>query len=200
MFIDCEKTAPKQVYELLVNAVVPRPIAWVSTRGKNGVDNLAPFSFFNVFSSNPPVLGFSPGLKRTSEGHVVPKDTLQNVRDTKEFVVNIVNAPLAERMVKTSANFSSDISEFDAVGLTSADSLYVSAPRVQESPINFECKLFKIVEIGTSNLILGQIVCIHIDNSVLSDGQIDVLKLQPVGRLGGESYSIADDPFIIERP
>ncbi len=200
MFIDCEKTAPKQVYELLVNAVVPRPIAWVSTRGKNGVNNLAPFSFFNVFSANPPVLGFSPGLKRASDGHVVPKDTLQNVRDTEEFVVNIVSAPLAEQMVKTSANFSSDISEFDAVGLTCADSLYVSAPRVQESPINLECKLFKIVEIGTSNLVLGQIVCIHIDNSVLTDGQIDVGKLQPVARLGGEFYSIADDPFIIERP
>lgn len=200
MFIDCEKTAPKQIYEILVNAVVPRPIAWVSTRGKNGVSNLAPFSFFNVFSANPPVLGFSPGLKRAADGKAVLKDTLQNVLDTEEFVVNIVSGPFAEKMVKTSANFSADVSEFDAVGLSAADSLYVTPPRVLESPINLECKLFKIVEIGSSNLVLGRIVCIHIDNSVITDGQIDVLKLQPVARLGGEWYSIADDPFVIERP
>lgn len=199
MFVDCKDSAPKQLYELVVNAVVPRPIAWVSSISKSGISNLAPFSFFNAFSANPPILGFSPGLKRGADNQPVQKDTLRNVIETEEFVVNMVNLENAESMVKSSANFDANTSEFEELNLTQLPSKMVKAPRLGESPINMECKLFKIVDLGSNQLVLGQILCIHIDDSICSDGIIDVVKFQPLARLGGELYAALNAPFPLHR-
>lgn len=199
MFVDCHASSPKQLYELLVNAVVPRPIAWVSSISKEGISNLAPFSFFNAFSASPPILGFSPGLKRGSDNQPVQKDTLRNVIDTAEFVVNIVSLPYAEIMVQSSANYDAKTSEFEQLKLTALASTKIKAPRLAESPINLECKLFKIVDLGSNQLVLGEIVCMHIDDAICTDGIIDVLKLQPLARLGGELYAAIRDPFRVER-
>lgn len=200
MIVDCKTAAPKHLYELLVNAVVPRPIAWVSSISKEGITNLAPFSFFNAFSANPPILGFSPGLKRGPDKQAVQKDTLRNVIETEEFVVNIVTLENAQVMVQSSANYDAQTSEFEQLNLTAVPSKIVKAPRLAESPINMECRLFKIVDLGSNQLILGEIVCIHIDDSICTDGIIDVVKLKPLARLGGELYAAVKDPFPIERP
>lgn len=200
MFVDCEEEY-KNLYPLLIAAVVPRPIAWVSTRSTGGIDNLAPFSFFNLFSTSPPILGFSPGLKRKpgSPGPVI-KDTLRNVIDTEEFVVNIVNLELAQKMVQSSGDYAEDVSEFEAAGLTRAESTKVQPPRVAESPFSMECKLFQIIELGASNLVLGRIVCLHASDAIFDGNSINVEKLQPLARLGGDLYAAVKDPFPISRP
>lgn len=201
MFVDCEQASSSKLYELLINAVVPRPIAWVSTRSKAGIDNLAPFSFFNVFSAKPPILGFSPGLKRQpGSSELVMKDTLKNVIETGEFVVNIVSMELAEKMVQSSDNYAENVSEFEVVGLTPGVSSMIAPPRVKEAHVNLECKLFKIIDLGSSKLVLGQIVCAFVNDEILSDGIIDVSKLRPVARLGGDLYSAVTAPFSINRP
>ncbi|MBX9720079.1 MAG: flavin reductase family protein [Candidatus Obscuribacterales bacterium] len=201
MFVDCEQDNVRGVYELLISAVVPRPIAWVSTRSEDGVDNLAPFSFFNVFSAAPPILGFAPGLKRMpGNGEFVLKDTLKNIIDTEEFVVNMVSADLAQKMVQSSANYAADESEFDATKLARQASLKVKPPRVADAKISMECKLFQIIDFGASRLVLGRIVCIHVDESIIHDGQIDNEKLRPVARLGGDLYAEIRDIFSIPRP
>src|SRR6185369_1993394 len=127
---------------------IPRPIGWISTVGKSGVYNLAPFSFFNAFGADPPMVGFAPGFKeirQTDEGLVrVPKDTMRNIQDTREFVVNIVTEDLAKQMNTSSGEFKSEVSEFNETGLTPVASSLVAAPRVGESPINFECKFIQL--------------------------------------------------------
>ncbi len=200
MIFDLEKRTAKENYELLLGAVVPRPIAWVSSRSKDGTDNLAPFSFFNLFSVNPPVLGFSPGLKQQKDSEPVFKDTLRNIIDTEEFVVNIVSAELAEKMVQTSKDYAPEISEFDACGLGRQKSFSIGASRVAEAKIALECRLYKIIKLGSNNLILGKIHFVHVDDNILSAGKIDINKLKPVGRLGGELYSQVLSTIEIPRP
>ena len=201
MEIDLANSSPRQLYDLLISAVVPRPIAWVSTRSKSGVDNLAPFSFFNLFSANPPILGFAPGLKRQpGSTEAVMKDTLRNVLETEEFVVNIVSAELAEKMVQSSANYSAEQSEFVEAGLTPLASSMIAPPRVAESQVSMECKLFQVVDLGSNKLVLGRIICMHVDDAILRDGMVDIEKLKPVARLGGELYSVVENPFAIKRP
>ena len=200
MFVDCAKSDSAKLYELLISAIVPRPIAWVSSRGKSGVDNLAPFSFFNLFSISPPILGFSPGLKRAPDGSKVMKDTLRNILETEDFVVNLVNDRLADKMVLSSANFDYEISEFNAIGLNPAVSTMVNAPRLAESPLNLDCRLYKTIELGTNQLVLGEILCVHVDQGLLSDGRIDPTKLKPLARLGGDQYCLVNDVFELARP
>jgi flavin reductase (DIM6/NTAB) family NADH-FMN oxidoreductase RutF len=208
MIIDPKETSPRDLHKVLIGSILPRPIAWVSTVGSSGKLNLAPFSFFTVASVNPPVICFSPHSINTVQVgdhlQVVPKDTLRNVRETKEFVVNIVSQNLVEKMNQTSGDYPPDVSEFEAVGLTPVPSHMVLPPRVGESLVNFECKLRQIVEFGnqplTGNLILGDIVCVHLDEKVYKQGHIDVDVLQPVGRMGGFWYSTVKDRFEIPRP
>ncbi|MBX9686035.1 MAG: flavin reductase family protein, partial [Candidatus Obscuribacterales bacterium] len=201
MFVDLERIEPRLRYELLVSAVLPRPIAWVSTRSLSGVDNLAPFSFFNLFSTSPAILGFSPGLKRVSaSSELVMKDSLRNVLESGEFVVNIVNLKMAAKMVQSSANYAPEQSEFVEAELRSLPSEQVNVARLADAPLSLECKLHKIVELGSNSLVLGRIVCMHVDDSVLSDGKIDVVKLQPLARLGGDLYATLSEPFEIARP
>lgn len=202
MFINCSETKTEQLYRILIGSVVPRPIAWVSTVNENGVNNLAPFSFFNIFSVKPPMLGFAPGYKRPAPGQTKPqaKDTLVNVRAGGEFVVNVVSQFLAPQMNQTSGDYEPEVSEFTAIGLTPAASTMIKPPRVQEALISMECKVFHIHELGGSALVLGEILCLHLKDEVIKDGLVDIDVLQPIGRLGGIEYSTVKDRFAIDRP
>ncbi len=193
MEIDPEEV--QSLYRTLAGAVVPRPIAWVSTRSPDGVDNLAPYSFFNVVSIAPPVVMFAP-----VDGEDGLKDTPTNVRETEEFVVNVVTEPLAEAMNQTSATLPHGESEFDHAGLDRAESTTVDAPRVAETPVAFECSLYEMVDIGASTMVLGEVEWVHVDDSVTTDGKIDVEKIDSVGRLSGSIYTKTRERFAMERP
>jgi len=182
-------------YRLLSTAVTPRPIAWVSTRTPDGVDNLAPFSFFTVASISPPVLAFYP--VGTGEGL---KDTARNVRDTEQCVVNVVTRDLAAAMNETAATLAPDESEFDRAAVTRAESTRVAPPRVAEARVAFECDLYDLREIGSSTQVLAEVVYAHVDDDVTTEGKIDIDKLDTVGRLAGSLYASTDDRFSLERP
>lgn len=200
MIVTCSETDPDVIYKLLISCIVPRPIAWVSSINNAGVLNLAPFSFFNAFCAEPPILGFACGYKDGPEGEPFPKDTLANVKENGEFVVNIVSRPLAEKMVQTSGEYDQSVSEFEIVDLKPVASHMVRPPRVGEALINFECKLFQLVELGGSCLVLGEVVCMHLEDEVMRQGSVDLSVLDPVGRLGGEFYATVRDRFTLARP
>jgi len=192
----------KSVYKLLTGSILPRPIGWISTVDAAGLANLAPFSFFNAVSSRPAIVAFCTTVREVDAG---PKDTLRNVRTTGEFVVNIVTEPVAEAMNMTSTEFPPDVDEFQAAGVTAAPSVVVAPPRVAESPIHFECTVHQIVELGTEPgagaLILGRIVLLHIDPSVmLGEDKIELTALRPIGRLSGPSYCRVTEVFQMPRP
>lgn len=179
-------------YRLLAGSVIPRPIAWVSTRSEEG-ENLAPYSFFNVVSVAPPVVMFAP------VGTVDDlKDTPRNILDTEEFVVNVVTMDLAEAMNATSATV--EESEFDHAGIERAEGVRVDVPRVAEATVAFECELYDFVEIGRSSMVLGEVVYAHLDEGVTTEGKVDVTKLDAVGRLSGSYYASTRDRFSMERP
>jgi flavin reductase (DIM6/NTAB) family NADH-FMN oxidoreductase RutF len=169
-----------------LNAIIgPRPIGWISTVGRDGLLNLAPYSFFNAFSYRPPIIGFS------STG---AKDSLRNARETGEFVWNLVTRPVAERMNATSATVAYETDEFILSGLTPAPSRLVAPPRVAESPVNFECKVSDIVQLkdhrgvlAQSWLVLGEVVGVHIERGLLKDGIFDTFGAGVVLRAGGPS-------------
>jgi flavin reductase (DIM6/NTAB) family NADH-FMN oxidoreductase RutF len=193
----------REFYRLLIGAVGPRPIAWVSTLDRDGQLNLAPFSFFNCITSKPPLLGFSPGLRKIGDDSH-QKDTLSNIRETREFVVNVVTYELAEQMNLTSGEYPPEINEFELAKLTTASSEKVKPPRVAESPVNFECKLERIIDFGTewpsSSLVIGEIVSIHMNETVLKEGRFDPNALDLIGRMGGNQYSRTVERFEMERP
>lgn len=193
----------REFYRILINSVAPRPIAWVSTINSAGQANLAPFSFFNALSGKPPLLGFCPALRERPEGSVA-KDTLRNIRETGEFVVNVVTFAVAEAMNSTSGEYEESINEFELAKLTPAPSSVVRPPRVAESPVNFECKLHQIVEFGTEapsgSLVIGEIVSVHLDESVLKEGRLDPHTLDLIGRMGGMDYARTTDRFTMIRP
>jgi len=181
-------------YRLLSTAVTPRPIGWISSRSKAGVDNLAPYSFFNVVAVDPPVVMFAP------VGSTDLKDTPRNVRETGEFVVNTVSRDLGDQMHATSATLGEGESEFDHVGIERAESVVVDSPRVAAAKAAFECELYDWIEVGGSVLILGEVVHAHVDEDVLTDGQIDIESLDTVGRLSGSQYASTAERFGIDRP
>jgi len=182
--------------------VAPRPIAWVSTLSANGVLNLAPFSFFNAMSDNPPtvVIGFSGGH---IEGG--PKDTLDNITETGEYVCN-VTYELRDAMNITSQTASRSQNEFELANLTPIPSTLVTPPRLKESPVNMECKLLQVIDLpcdkeGSSNtMLLGQVVGIHISDEILHEGMIDMSKFQQLSRLGYRDYSAVQEVFSLARP
>ncbi|MEM9997778.1 MAG: flavin reductase family protein [Bacteroidota bacterium] len=201
-----EDHPPAEVYKLLVSAVVPRPIAWVSTLSGDGVANLAPYSFFNVASIDPPVLMFAPQMAPTPQGGARTKDTLANLRATGECVVHIVPHALAEAMNRTSAAWPAEVSEFEATGLHSIPSEVVAPPRVAEAPVAFEAVLDRIVSFGdgprAGQAVFVRLVLAHLADEVTANGRYaDTHLLDPVGRLGGTGYvRVKDGVFDLERP
>ena len=195
------------LYGLILNSVAPRPIAWVSTLSTSGLPNLAPFSFFNCVCVEPPLLAFAPGLrphKQAGSAHGVDKDTLRNIRETKEFVVNVVTYDLAEAMNKTSGEYQASVSEFEIAQISSAPSQFVKVPRVAVSPVSFECKLYQVLDFSRSpesgSLVIGQIVSIHVDDSHMKEGKLDRNSLDLIGRMGGIQYTRTTQRFDMARP
>lgn len=192
----------RSVYKLMSGAILPRPVGWVSTVDALGRPNLAPFSFFNMVCANPPTLLFCP-LVRTTDGSA--KDTLNNVRATGEFVINIVTEALAAAVNQTAIEAPAGFNEFEYAGLAAAPSVRVRPPRVAESPIHFECRLSQIVEVGAGPgggaVVLGEVLHIHVDERVLQgEDRINLQALQPVGRLVGNLYCRVNDTFSLDRP
>ena len=201
MIFDPTEKPFSEIHKLMIGSIVPRPIALVSTTSKDGNNNVAPFSYFNGVCSNPPTIMFAPA-RRGWDGH--EKDTLINIRNNQEFVINIVSESFAEKMVKCSSDFDPDIDEFQVSGLTPESSSKVSPPKVKESKINLECKLDQIVEIGDGTagsgfVVLGTIVLFHIDDDIYEDGHILLDKLEPLGRLAGNWYTRPTDNLKITR-
>jgi flavin reductase (DIM6/NTAB) family NADH-FMN oxidoreductase RutF len=190
---------PGEMYLLLRDSVMPRPIAWVSTISATGQTNVAPFSFFNVCSPSPPVLGFSCGPRGDdhTDVHRIEKDTERNIRALREFVVNVASEGFMEAMIRTSDSLPHGQSEFAQNGLTEAPSTVVRPPRVAGTPVAYECRLLHILELGTNHWIMGAVVHLHIDPSVYlgargsSRHRVDLLARadsRPVGRLGRANY------------
>lgn len=185
----------------MLSAIAPRPIAFVSTMGIDGSINLAPYSFFNAFGSNPPTLIFSPS-RRVRDNSL--KDTLRNVKEVKECVVNIVNFKMVEQMSLASAGFEYGVSEFEKAGFAEIPSETVRPPRAKEAPVQFECKVKEVIETGkdggAGNLVVCEITKIHIQNDVMTDGKIDIRKIDLVGRMGGNWYVRASNDALFELP
>jgi flavin reductase (DIM6/NTAB) family NADH-FMN oxidoreductase RutF len=202
--IDITKGETDGLYKYLSSAITPRPIALVSTIDKDGNKNLAPFSFFNIFSVNPPIMIFSP-VKSARFGN--NKDTLENVKQIRECVIGLVNENIAQQVSLASCSFDKDINEFEKAGLIEVKSDLVKPSRISESPINFECKVNDIITLGneggSGNLVLAQILKIHIDKSILDVNEdIDPFKLNIVSRYGGDWYgkTTKDSLYKIAKP
>lgn len=198
--LDPKELSVPQVHRYLLGAIGPRPIAFASTIDENGVPNLAPFSFFNVFSANPPILIFSPARSGRSN---TTKDTFENVKVVKECVINIVNYSIVEQMSLASSPFEKGVDEFVKSGLTPIPSDVVRPFRLKESPVQFECAVNEIIELGTEggagNLIICEVKRIHIQEAVLdSEQMIDQEKIDLVARMGGNWYCRADKNSMFE--
>lgn len=192
---------PQDIYKVLSGSILPRPIAFVSTVDAKGVRNLAPFSFFTAVGSNPPTVCFCPILR---EGNQAEKDTLRNIRETEEFVINIVSEDFVEKMNLSAAEVGPEVDEFELTGLTPLPSDHISAPRVKESRIQMECRLLQIVDTGDQSgsgvVVLGTILAFHIDESIFDNFKINAAELKAVGRMGGPTFVRTQDTFALERP
>jgi flavin reductase (DIM6/NTAB) family NADH-FMN oxidoreductase RutF len=199
MEFDFEGEDLAQAYKLLSGLVTPRPIAWVTTVDEEGRVNAAPFSFFNVFGSRPPIVGFAPGDR--SPG--VPKDTAKNLRRTGSFVVNLANEALAEAMVACAASLPAGENELERVGLTTKPSVTVKAPRIAEAPVSLECCEWSTLEIGRNRLVIGVVKRLHVCEGVLDPEtlHVNLEHYRPVGRMHGpDGYTKTREFFTIERP
>ena len=188
MIIDPSELDTTSVYKLLVGAVVPRPIAWVSSRSRDGILNLAPYSFFNVASRQPPMLAISIGPRTGGESY--PKDTLTNVRESQEFVINIVSVALANAMHESSINYPPEVDEFERAGVTPAQCVVVNTPRVAEAKISMECTVEHLLRLGSDYLVIGRMHRYHVDDAIISNGRIDIKQLDPLGRMAGNFTKI----------
>ncbi len=189
--IDPAETPSRRMYGLLTSVVVPRPIAWVSSQSLDGVPNVAPHSYFTVLSHQPPQLGF------VSVGE---KDTLRNVRETGEYVINVAGEDLAERLNRTAANFPPGESEFTWAGLTPELASKVGAPRVGEAPVSLEMRLTEIKPIGDCFLVIGEVVWVRIAEAVMRDDHVEADLLRALGRHAGPTFSRTVDLFDLQRP
>jgi flavin reductase (DIM6/NTAB) family NADH-FMN oxidoreductase RutF len=187
----------RDAYKLATGLIVPRPIGWIGTLSADGVPNLAPYSFFNVVSGNPPTFVFSPGRSGR-------RDTLANVRAVPEFTINVVSEEVAEAMNATSASVDPQVDEFALVGLTAVVGDRVRVPMVAECKANFECRVVDIVDIGDrddgNSLVIGEAVVIHVSEAILEGTRVDQLALAAIGRHAGNGYSRTRDQFEMPRP
>jgi flavin reductase (DIM6/NTAB) family NADH-FMN oxidoreductase RutF len=195
MILNPHEMSPRDLNKVANGTVVPRPIAWVSSTDGAGNYNLAPFSYFNVVSSDPLTLIFSVGPKANG----TKKDTRRNVEATGEFVINIVNEATAEAMNVSATVFDYGVSEFEMAGLTPLPGVKVNVPRVGEAPVSFECTLRQIVEVGNNAVIFGDVQLIHISGEVYDGNYVNTEKLRPIGRLAGNSYCRVTELFQLVR-
>jgi flavin reductase (DIM6/NTAB) family NADH-FMN oxidoreductase RutF len=200
MDLDPESLEVRDRYLLMIGAIQPRPIAWVSTISPEGITNLAPFSFFTGICANPMTLCFAP----VNDRHGKKKDTLLNVEATRQFVVNVVNENAAEKMNQTSAPYAYGVSEFEKAGVKALASAKVKPPRVADSPVSFECEMIQIVRLGegplAGNLVIGKVVRVHCDDRIYNGGKIRHQDLKTIGRMEGAWYSRTQDAFELPRP
>jgi flavin reductase (DIM6/NTAB) family NADH-FMN oxidoreductase RutF len=200
MYLKTSTLNTAALYPLLVEAVIPRPIAWISTKSSTGVDNLAPYSFFTVASCNPPVLV----ITHINQGNQQAKDSLANLQQTKDCVVNIVSANQAEQMNASCAAYPAEVSEFTALGIESIGSEAVSALGVKDSKVRYECRLRQTTTISDlpagGVLILLDIIGIYIEDMVYKDEHINGDLLDAIGKLGGNDYVTLQEPFSLQRP
>lgn len=190
----------RENYKLLIGSIVPRPIAFVTSAFEEGTINGAPFSYFNVVSSNPPMISIS-----TQRKNGIQKDTARNIMEKKEFVVHIVDEENVEKINITAASLRPDESEIEIAGLTLAESEKISVPGIKESKVRFECTLEHSVQLGENNsvgtdLLIGKIVRFHIDEAIYEDGRINHEKLGAMSRLAGPNYAGIGEVFSLERP
>lgn len=199
MQIDPSTLSPEALYQWTISVVIPRPIGWVSTVATNGVRNLAPFSFFNVVSGEPPIVMVSINQRKGQ-----PKDTLVNILATHEFVVNLVDESLAQPMNVTSGNYPPEVDEFAMARLAPAPSIKINAPRVSEAPVSLECVLAEKVKLADCpyTIVFGRVVWFHIADRILNErGRVDPQQFQPVARLGGSGwYTTLGKLFAMQRP
>lgn len=201
--LDLRQTDLRRAYQTLSRVVVPRPIALVSSLGADGVGNLAPFSFFNLGGMNPPSLVFCP----LNDRHGKVKDTVLNVEQTGELVVNVVSRAMAEQMNQASWDYPREVDEFDVTGFTRAPSVTVAPPRVAESPVQLEARLYRLLRHGegplASNYIIAEVLYVHLSDAVVdADGLPDHRLLDAIGRLGGDDYcrTTPETLFALARP
>ncbi|WP_445454530.1 flavin reductase family protein [Flavobacterium sp. 25HG05S-40] len=200
MLFDPNDLEYSAVYKLLTGAIIPRPIGWISTISEDGINNLAPFSYFNAVGDDPPHVMFSTG-----RGNNLNKDTLNNVLATKQFVVNMVTEDLVEQMNITAQSVPSDVDEFELAGVTPIPSKKIKPMRVKESPIAFECELVHHYFLedhkhGGACIIIGRIIMMHFDDNVLSDNyKINLENYKPVSRLAGSNYAKIGELFSVKR-
>lgn len=199
MKIDPANLDYKDSHELLVGAIVPRPIAFVSTVSEDGVFNVAPFSFFTGVCVKPALIGFETAWRRDGQ----KKDTLRNIEFSREFVVNVVPESMAKAISQAAEEYPSHMSEFKKTGLTPRKADMVKAPMVAESPVNMECRLVQILEFGQAprraSFIIGEVIRVHVKDEIWVNGQIEMTKLRAIGRLGGQLYCHTTDMFEIEK-
>jgi len=202
--LDPAELAIADLHGILLSTIAPRPIALASTVDKDGKVNLSPFSFFNVFSANPPILIFSPA-RRVRDNST--KDTLDNILETMEVCINVVNSAIVQQVSLSSSEYDKGVNEFVKSGLHETPSLKINPPRVKESPVSMECVVKEIKPLGdeggAGNLVIAEVVLLHLDDSIFnSDGIIDPLKLDPVARMGGNWYcGVAENTvFEVEKP
>jgi len=201
--IDPKAVTTGQLHRYMLGAVTPRPIAFASTVDANGNVNLSPFSFFNVFSANPPIMIFSPARRGRDN---TTKHTYENVLQVKEVVINIVNYDIVQQMSLSSTEYAQGVNEFEKAGLTPLASETIQPPRVAESPVQFECKVNEVISLGTEggagNLVICEVLKMHIDEAILdADGKIDPVKLDAVSRMGGNWYGRAKEGlFEVPKP
>jgi len=195
MQIDPARESPATSYKLLTNLVVPRPIAWITSQGPQGVVNLAPFSFFNAVGADPVYLVVSVGMNDKGE----LKDTARNVEATGEFVVNLVTEDLFDAMNLSAADFPPEVSELEIAGLHAAPSVRVAAPRLAEAQVSMECKLHQTLRLGQNTLIIGQVVMFHVADRLVGE-RFHIEGFAPIGRLGSPSmYCRTTDRFDVPR-
>ncbi|MGO9316848.1 MAG: flavin reductase family protein [Terracidiphilus sp.] len=196
---------PRQIYKLMTGMIVPRPVALVSTMNREGMANLAPFSFFCGVGSNPPTVLFCPSLRaNASTGSVEPKDTLRNVEETGEFVINVVSDAIAAAANAASAEVPPEVNEFVLSGLTPIASVAVRPPRVAQSPAQMECKLLQIIYTGHAHasgvIVLGEVLRFHLREDLVDDFRVDPEGLDAVGRMAGNTWVRTRDRFELIRP
>jgi len=203
MIVDPKSTSVSEFHGYLLGSVAPRPIGFASTVDQRGRVNLSPFSFFNAFSANPPILIFSPALRVRNK---TPKHSLENVLEHPEVVINIVNYAMVQQMSLSSTEYDKGVNEFIKSGFTQVPSQMVKPPRVGEAPVAFECKVKNVIPLGeeggAGNLVISEIVLAHIKDEILDgSGKIDPAKLDPVARLGGDWYTrVKDQLFMVPKP